>query len=62
MAAAKKPTKKEQAALDAQVPVMYAIREDVLQATINTLAELPYKTVGDLLNTVRGCKPVGGAE
>jgi len=56
--AAKKPSKKETEALEAQVPILYGIREDLLQATINMLAELPYKTVGDLLNQVRGCKPV----
>ena len=42
----------------AEQPTDFVVPGNVLQSAVNTLAELPYKQVGDLLNALRSCKPV----
>lgn len=57
--AQKAATKSEQAVAEQVQQEMFAIPRDLLELTIGTLAELPYKTAGNLINALRGVRPVG---
>ena len=51
--------KKVDAAVAEQVTQeIFAIPRDVLQSTIDTLANYPYREVGNLVNVLRGLQPV----